>query len=774
MAKFKTVKNTFPLLPVRDVVVFPHMMIPLAVGRKKSLKALEAAQGSNKSLVIAAQKDIYNESPGREDIYRTGVVAEIVQILDLPDGSKRVLADAGSRVLIKKISSDEGSLYAEVEFAAETRRSKTVRTDALMRRSKDLFEQYMHLKPGVHAEPSEVNQEIEDPSMFCDVLAGYMGLSKKQAQPLLDELNPARRLEKLIRILEKEIEVLKIKREIEGKVKKRFEQSQKEYFLSEQMKAIKEELDKSKSGTDDEIGSFEKKISRAPMTGEAKRQARTELGRLKKMMPFSPEATVIRTYLEWLLKLPWNNCTRDNINLGEASEILEKEHYGLGEAKERILEYLAVAKLSDELKAPILCFVGPPGTGKTSFGRSIAHAIGRKFARISLGGVRDEAEIRGHRRTYIGSLPGRIIQSVAKVNTKNPVFLLDEVDKMGKDFRGDPASALLEALDPEQNRNFSDHFLEVSFDLSQVMFITTANTTSTIPPSLLDRMEIIKFPGYTTEEKVNIAEKFIIPKQLNRTGLKKAHFKISSGAVKHIINNYTREAGVRNLEREIGGVLRKLAREKAEGKVKKKNLSLRNISEYMGIPRFSYNRAGKNEVGVASGLSWSEKGGETLSIEVSLMPGEGKLRLTGTLGDVMKESAQAALSYVRANASSLRVPPDFYKKNDIHIHVPAGAVPKEGPSAGITICTALVSALRGVPVKKDVVMTGEITLRGRVLEIGGFKEKCIAAHRDKFKKVIFPKDNEKNLSQVPKQIRKSIKFVAADNFMQVMKEAFPK
>ncbi len=770
MAEFK--KNKFPFLPVRDIVIFPHMMLPLAVGRKKSLKAVEIAEKNKNVIFIAVQKDIYNESPARKDIYNMGVVADIIQVIDLPDNSKRVLVEARERALIRNVRSEPGALSVEVEFLTEPEPEKNAETDALMRRVSELFEDYGRMKPGTYLESPSAIEEIENISKFTDIIAGNILLSKKQAQNLLDELNPLRRLEKLLNLLEKEIEILKIKKKIEGRVKKRFDKSQKEYFLAEQMKAIKEELGKTREGAGDEISQLKTKINKTPMTQEAHRQAKTELGRLEKMMPFSPEATVIRTYLDWLIKLPWAKSKKNNINLSLASAILEKEHYGLNDAKERIIEYLAVSKLSNKLKTPILCFVGPPGTGKTSFGRSIAHALGRKFTRISLGGIRDEAEIRGHRRTYIGSLPGRLIQSMAKANTKNPVFLMDEIDKMGKDFRGDPASALLEALDPEQNKNFSDHYLEIAFDLAEVMFITTANTTATIPPALLDRMEIIKFPGYTIDEKLNIGRKFLIPKQLFENGLNAGRFTLSDAALKYVIGHHTREAGVRNLEREISGIFRKVAREAAEKGIKKKNVTINNVKDYLGIPEFSYNRATENAVGVAAGVSWTENGGESLSIEVSLMPGEGKLRLTGKLGDVMKESAQTALSYVRANTSSLNIPEKFYKEKDIHIHVPAGAVPKEGPSAGITICTALVSALTGKTVKKGVVMTGEMTLRGNILEIGGFKEKVIAAHRDKFKKFIFPEYNKKHLKEIPGQIKENMKFIPVSNYRQVIKHVF--
>jgi ATP-dependent Lon protease len=640
-----------------------------------------------------------------------------------------------------------------------------------MRTIIDLFEEYISLNPKVDIGSYEILEEISDPDKLSDVIIGHIRLKKGQAQKLLEEFDPVKRIEKLTLILKKEIKILNIKNEIDDQVQSQIEKTQKEYYLSEQMKAIKRELKGEDSPHADEVRELETKIGKSGMSKEAKTQAMKELDRLKKMMPFSPEATVVRSYLDWLIKLPWNNSTKDNINLKKAGTILESEHYGLKEAKERILEYLAVSKLSRRLKAPILCFVGPPGTGKTSFCRSIAHALDRKFTRVSLGGIRDEAEIRGHRRTYIGALPGRIIQSIAKAGTRNPVFLLDEVDKMGKDFRGDPSSALLEALDPEQNANFSDHYLEVAFDLSNIMFITTANVTSTIPPAMMDRMEIIEFPGYTIDEKINIAQKFLIPKQISENGLKNGAFTFTDGALKFTIDNYTREAGVRNLEREIARILRKVAKEVADGKRKGAKITEKSVQKYLGVPKYSCTRAYRNGVGIAAGLSWTPNGGESLSIEVSLMPGEGKLNLTGTLGEIMKESAQAAVSYVRANASALGVSADFYKSKDVHIHVPAGAIPKEGPSAGITICTALVSKLKNKPVKKHVVMTGEMTLSGRVLEIGGFKEKILAAHRDGFTTIIFPEENKKNIAEIPGNIKRSLNLVPVKNFQEVLQNA---
>jgi ATP-dependent Lon protease len=722
--------NIFPLIPVRDIVVFPYMLVPLAIGRKKSLNAVKRVMEGSRKIVVAAQRDIYTEDPVHHELFGVGVIADIVQVLNLPDGSSKILIEGIARVKISNLMDNQDYTEAEVEYLRSAKPDiEPVRLNAMIRSVIDMFEEYLKLNPKVDINSYEVVQDLNDPDKLSDVVTGHIRMKKPQAQKLLEEFDPVKRMEKLSVILTKEINILRIKHEIDDKVHSQIEKSQKEYYLSEQMKAIKRELKGEETPLADEVKELEAMIKKSGMTAEAKSQAVKELDRLKKMMPFSPEATVVRTYLDWLIKLPWNNVTKDNIDLKKAKKILETEHHGLTEAKERILEYLAVSKLSKKLKAPILCFVGPPGTGKTSFGRSIAHALNRRFTRVSLGGIRDEAEIRGHRRTYIGALPGRIIQSVTKAGAKNPVFLLDEIDKMGKDFRGDPSSALLEALDPEQNANFSDHYLEIAFDLSNIMFITTANITSTIPPAMMDRMEIIEFPGYTLDEKINIAQDFLVPKQTAENGLKKEQVSFTDSALECVINNYTREAGVRNLEREIAKALRKVAKEIARGSKKKIEFTERSMRKYLGVPRYSLSRAYRNGVGVAAGLSWTPNGGESLSIEVSLMSGDGKLSLTGTLGDIMKESAQTAVSFIRANAEPLGVSPDFYKKKDIHIHVPAGAVPKEGPSAGITICAALVSRLRNKPVKKDVVMTGEITLSGRVLEIGGFKDKVLAAHR---------------------------------------------
>ncbi len=765
-------EQKFPLLPVRDIVIFPYMMIPLAVGRESSLKALDAVKKSKEQkLVIIAQKDIYEESPSREDLYSVGVVADIIQTLDMPDGSSKLLIEAKERVLIKNIAKKSGYIQALVKSKKVLPHSaKNIKFKAKLRNLTDQFEEYVKFNPRIDLDTYSVIEEINDPGKIADIVVGHMRLKKPVAQEILKEFDIEKRIDKLTGRLREEIKILKVKNEINGKVRTNIKKAQKKSVLSEQMKVIKKEL-LGQEDKDNENSEYEQKIKNSGMSYEAKKLSLKELGRLKKMRPFSPEATVVRTYIDWLLKLPWKKEPPDNIDLNNARKILESEHYGLDEAKDLILEHLAVSSLAEEFKSSILCFVGPPGTGKTSFGRSIAHAMGRKFTRVSLGGIRDEAEIRGHRRTYIGAMPGRLIQSIQKAGTRNPVFLLDEVDKMGKDFRGDPSSALLEALDPEQNINFSDHYLEVDFDLSDVMFITTANTTATIPPSLNDRMEIVKFPGYTIDEKIKIAQKFLVPKQIKANGLNSYRISFSDRGIRHIIDNYTREAGVRNIEREIAKVLRKIAREITEGKRKSAKLTENNIKDFLGVPKVPQNIKAINDVGIATGLSWTEHGGATISIEISVIPGEGKLKLTGKLGDIMKESAQAALSYVRANTDVFDIEKDFYKNYDIHLHVPAGAVPKEGPSAGITICTALISALLKKPVKKDIVMTGEITLSGKVLEIGGFKEKILAAHRDGFKKVIFPEQNKKNIEELPEKIIKSMELIHVKDYGEVFKHA---
>ncbi|MDA3792783.1 MAG: endopeptidase La [Elusimicrobia bacterium] len=759
----------FPLLPVRDIVIFPYMMVPIAVGRATSLKALEAVKKSkDQKIIITAQKDIYKEEPSGKDLYSVGVSADIIQTLDMPDGSSKILIEGKERVIIRDLIKSNGYLSAEVEFKKENYSSaKNITFKAKLRNLTEQFEEYVKFNSRVDLDVYSVIEEVNDAAKVSDIIAGHMRLKKVSAQEILKEFSVEKRIDKLSLLLREEIKILKVKDEINGKVRGNIEKAQKKSVLSEQMKVIKKEL----LGQDEknsENADYEQKIKKSGMSKQGKELSLKELNRLKKMMPFSPESTVVRTYIDWLLKIPWKKETPDNIDLKNAKKILESEHHGLEEAKDMILEHLAVSKLAKEFKSSILCFVGPPGTGKTSFGRSIAHAMGRRFTRVSLGGMRDEAEIRGHRRTYIGAMPGRIIQSIDKAGTRNPVFLLDEVDKMGKDFRGDPSSALLEALDPEQNTRFSDHYLEVDFDLSDVMFITTANSASAIPPALKDRMEVVKFTGYTSDEKIKISQKFLVPKHIKAKGLSASRVSFTDEGIRFIIDNYTREAGVRNIEREIAKVLRKIAREVAEGKRKSAKLTENNIQNFLGVPKVPQNIKPKNDVGIATGLSWTEYGGATLSIEISVMPGDGKLKLTGKLGDVMKESAQAALSYVRANTAVLNVEKDFYKNHDIHVHVPAGAIPKEGPSAGITICTALISALLKKPVNKDVVMTGEITLSGKILEIGGFKEKILAAHRDGFKKVIFPGQNKKNIEELPENIISNMELIPVKEYSEVL------
>ncbi len=773
MTADKKVKKKLPLLPIRDIVIFPHSYVQLAVGRSTSVNALKKAENTSGKLVIAAQKDIYVENPEKEDIFDVGIIVEVRDRLKLSDGTYKVIIGGKDRVILNDIR-DTGSFLETDIVIPPVSVSDGQKTEVRAIKSTvlDLFKEYVKLKSGLDQSIIVTISEIESPGELADVIIGHLGLKKKKAQKLLEEFDPVKRLKALGRILKKEIEVQKVKENLKKQFNPRSGQKSKkdDDDILKQVKAMKKDFmgsQENKEGTE-----YEKKIKNSGMTAQAKQAGLKEAKRLKKMMPYSPQASVVRTYLDWLIKLPWQNTTPDENDLKKSFRILENEHYGLEEAKDMILEHLAVTKLSNELKTPILCFVGPPGTGKTSFGKAVARAMNRKFTRVSLGGIRDEAEIRGHRRTYIGALPGRIIQSLTKVGSRNPVFILDEVDKMGKDFRGDPASALLEALDPEQNSHFSDHYLEVDFDLSDVMFITTANTTATIPPTLLDRMEIIKFPGYTLNEKLNIAKKFLVPKQQKKAGLGDYRINFVDKAIKIIINKYTQEAGVRNVEREIGKVMRKLAREVAEGKRKTAKLTENNLENFLGVPKFNYPHKRKNDIGIATGLSWTQKGGDTISIEISLMPGDGKLKLTGKLGDVMKESAQTAVSYVRANAHNLTVPADFYKNKDIHIHVPAGAIPKEGPSAGITICTALVSALRKTPVREDVAMTGEITLSGKVLGIGGVKEKILAAHRSGYKKVIFPSDNKKNITEIPERVKKELNLFPVEKFEEVDKIVF--
>ncbi len=765
-----------PLLALRDLVIFPNMVIPLFVGREKSIKALETAMERDRIIFLVAQKDARTDDPQKKDIYEIGTISEILQILKLPDGAIRVLVEGLTRVKIKEYLQEEPFFEVSIERLNENI-EKTKETEALMRMVMDEFQKYVRMNKKIPPETLMSVSEIDNPGRLADVIAAHIYLKHEEKQNLLELENPTQRLQQLSAYLHRENEILDIEKKIQGKVKSQLEKSQREYYLYEQLKAIQKELGKTDS-TYNEVEELRVKIKKAKMSKDAEDKALKELSRLEKMMPMSAEATVIRTYLDWLISLPWNFKTKEKIDIKNVEKILEEDHFGLEKPKERIIEYLAVKKNIKDKKVPdpILCFVGPPGVGKTSLARSIARAMGRNFVRISLGGVRDEAEIRGHRRTYIGAMPGRIIQSLRKAKSKNPVFLMDEVDKMSSDFRGDPAAALLEVLDPEQNNTFMDHYLDTEFDLSDVMFITTANTLYDIPIPLQDRMEIIEINSYTDFEKLNIARKFLIPKQLKQHGLTEKDVEINDKAILSIIHNYTKEAGVRNLEREIKAILRKVAKEKVSGKKFKKIIvTEENINKFLGVPKFlDVPTKDVNGIGIATGLAWTEFGGDVLVIESSIVKGKGTLILTGKLGEVMKESGQAALSYIRSRAKKLKIKEDIFAKTDIHVHVPEGAIPKDGPSAGITIATSLISAFIKRPVKKDIAMTGEITLTGRVLPIGGLKEKTLAAHRNGIKEVIIPEYNRKDYTELPDYIKKNLKFHFVKTMDEVIKIAIDK
>jgi ATP-dependent Lon protease len=763
-----------PLLPLRNVVVFPHMIIPLTVGREKSTKSLEEAVQKDRLIILTTQKEESIDDPGPDDLFQVGVGAEILRLLKMPDGTFSVVVEGVCRVKIEEFTQTSPSYHVKFHYLPEVvQPSKDL--EALMRMVVEQFENYARLSKRVSSEATVAIMNVEDPAQLADLVAANMVLSIKEKQEILEITNVQTRLEKLAQALSKELEVLELAKKLEDRVKTSVEKSQKEYFLREQMKAIQQELGE-KDEKIAEIEAYRAKMEKVNPPPQVREKVEEELSRLEKMPPMVAESTVVRTYLDWLLDLPWSVETPDKLDLKEAEGILEADHYGLKEPKERILEFLAVRHLSKKIKSPILCFVGPPGVGKTSLAKSIARAMGRKFVRMSLGGVRDEAEIRGHRRTYVGALPGRIIQGMKNAGSKNPVFLLDEIDKLGTDFRGDPSAALLEALDPEQNHAFSDHYIEVPFDLSKVLFITTANVLHTIPPALLDRMEVISLPGYTELEKVKIAQRFLIPKQLEVNGLTPDDLKITESAILRIIREYTREAGVRNLEREIANICRKVARAKVEEKeFSGVTVTAKNVPQYLDIPRYHYESAEKqDEVGVATGVGVSEYGGDIMPIEVALVRGKGELLLTGQLGDVMKEAARAAITYVRSRAKDLSIDENFYRQMDIHIHVPQGAIPKEGPSAGIAMATALVSALTGKPVRRDVAMTGEITLRGRILPIGGVREKVLAAHRAGIKTMILPEANQKELEKLPPVVHKSMRFVLVNHMDEVLKEALAK
>jgi ATP-dependent Lon protease len=760
-----------PLLPLRELIVFPHEVYPIFVGRQKSIKALEAAEASKKPILLVAQKDARVADPAPSDIYPIGTLGVVVQLLRLPDGTVKALLEGKKRARILKYIADEEYFQVEAEEIEEVC-ERTPEVEALIRTVNSTFDNYVRLNKKIPPEMVTSIAAVDDPAYLADKLVGHLGIKLEDKQALLECLNPAERLEKILGYMRSELEILEVEKRIRSRVKKQMEKTQKEYYLNEQMRAIQKELGE-KDEFKNEIQELEEKLRQKKMPAEAREKCEREIKKLKMMSPMSAEATVVRNYLDWFLALPWFEYTEDKLDIKEAERILEEDHYGLDKVKQRILEYLAVQTLVGQLKGPILCLVGPPGVGKTSLGKSIARSTGRKFVRVSLGGVRDEAEIRGHRRTYIGALPGKVIQSMRRAGSGNPVLLFDEVDKMSTDFRGDPSSALLEVLDPEQNYTFNDHYLDCDYDLSKVMFITTANTLDRIPRPLQDRMEIIRIPGYTENEKLNIARRYLVRKQREANGLKTENIDFSDAALLGIIRRYTREAGVRNLEREIASVCRKVAVEVVKND---RNASVKvsssSLAKYLGPPRHRYGIAEiEPQVGVATGLAWTELGGELLSVEVTILPGRGKLTVTGQLGDVMQESAQAALSYVRSRASALGLKPDFYQKIDIHLHIPEGSIPKDGPSAGITLATALVSALCRVSVRNDVAMTGEITLRGRVLPIGGLKEKVLAAHRGGIRTVLIPKENEKDIEEISPQILKNVTLVPVEHMDQVLRQA---
>jgi len=744
-----------PVLPLRDVVVYPHMVIPLFVGRDKSIEALEAAMAADKEILLVAQKTASEDDPSEDDIYRIGTLSTILQLLKLPDGTVKVLVEGGKRAKIINFISGETSFTAQISML-EGEPMDERESEVLSRSVLNQFDQYVKLNKKVPPEVLTSLSGIEDPHRLVDTIAAHMSLKIEEKQEILEITNLRDRFEHLLALMESELDLLQVEKRIRSRVKRQMEKSQREYYLNEQMKAIQKELGEMEEAPS-ELEELEQKIEKAGMSKEAKKKASAEMNKLKMMSPMSAEATVVRNYIDWLVQVPWKKKSKVRHDLALAEQVLEEDHYGLEKVKERILEYLAVQQRVKKLKGPILCLVGPPGVGKTSLGQSIARATNRKFIRMALGGVRDEAEIRGHRRTYIGSMPGKIVQNLAKVETRNPLFLLDEIDKMAADFRGDPASALLEVLDPEQNHTFSDHYLEVDYDLSDVMFIATSNSMN-IPGPLLDRMEVIRIAGYTEDEKLNIARRYLVPKEQKANGIGTDELEITDEAILGVIRYYTREAGVRSLQREIAKICRKVVKDLVlKGAGEKVTVKEDDLEELLGVRRFRYGLAEeKDQIGQVTGLAWTEVGGELLSIETAVVPGKGKHVITGQLGDVMKESIQAAMSVVRSRAAALGIKPDFYETKDIHIHVPEGAIPKDGPSAGIGMCTALVSALTGIPVRADVAMTGEITLRGEVLPIGGLKEKLLAAHRGGIKTVLIPEENRRNLEEVPENIKQNL------------------
>ncbi|HEY3698392.1 MAG TPA: endopeptidase La [Spongiibacteraceae bacterium] len=764
-----------PLLPLRDVVVYPHMVIPLFVGRDKSIRALEAAMAADKQVLLVAQKSASVDEPGSDDVYRVGTVSNILQLLRLPDGTVKVLVEGGYRAKLDTVADSEDYLTAVAqELAAETIEARE--GEALVRSTLAQFEKYVNLSKKIPSEVLTSLSGIDEPGRLADTIAAHMTMDLVQKQNVLEIPDVRERLEHLMAVMEAEIDLLQVEKRIRGRVKKQMEKSQREYYLNEQMKAIQKELGELDEAPN-EAEELEKKIKQAGMTKEAEEKVKAELNKLKMMSPMSAEASVVRSYIDWMVNVPWKKRSKIKQDLAFAEEVLNRDHYGLDEVKDRILEYLAVQKRVKKIKGPVLCLVGPPGVGKTSLGESIARATNRKFVRMALGGVRDEAEIRGHRRTYIGSLPGKIVQKMAKAGVRNPLFLLDEVDKMGMDHRGDPASALLEVLDPEQNSTFNDHYLEVDYDLSDVMFICTSNSLN-IPAPLLDRMEIIRIPGYTEDEKVNIAERYLKPKQMRNNGLRDNELVIEESAVRDLIRYYTREAGVRSLEREVAKICRKVVKEFSLGQQSGPIVvAAANLENYCGVRKFTFGVAEeKNQVGQVTGLAWTQVGGELLTIEAVAVVGKGRQVKTGSLGDVMQESIQAALTVVRSRSQVLGIPASYHEKHDLHIHVPEGATPKDGPSAGVGMCTALVSVMTGIPVRSDVAMTGEITLRGQVLRIGGLKEKLLAAHRGGIKTVIIPDENEPDLKEIPENIKSDMKIKPVrwiDEVLQIALERVP-
>jgi len=780
--EFLSIPDKLPLLPIRDIVVFPYMVLPLFVAREKSIKSLEEALAKDRLIFLVSQKNLSEDEPTLKDLYRVGTVALVMKMLKLPDGKIKILIQGLSKATLKEVIQVTPYLLARVENIKDPFLTEiTLEIEALMRNVREQLERIVSYGKLISPDLMFVLESVDDPGRLADLVASNLELSVEKAQQILEIFDPIERLKAVNDLLGKEVQVLTMQAKIQSQAREEMTKSQREYYLREQMRAIRSELGEGDERSK-EIKELRQKIKKAKMPPEVEKEASKELGRLDQMHPDSAEASIVRSYLDWLIEMPWSKSTPNNLNIQEAKKVLDEDHYNLEKVKERILEYLSVHKLKKAVKGPILCFIGPPGVGKTSLGKSIARALGRKFVRISLGGIRDEAEIRGHRRTYVGAMPGRIIQSIKQAGSNNPVFMMDEVDKIGVDFRGDPASALLEVLDPEQNNAFSDHYLNLPFDLSQVMFITTGNVTDPIPSALRDRMEIINISGYTDMEKLKIVRKFLLPRQMEENGIGPDYLEISDQAILQIISHYTQEAGLRNLERELASICRKVAKKVAEGlsngrqgKREKSKITARNLHQFLGPPQFLPDEEQKhNEIGVATGLAWTEVGGEVLHVEASTTPGKGSLILTGHLGEVMKESAQAAFTYTRSKAKAYRIKADELNEKEVHIHVPSGAIPKDGPSAGITMAVALISALSGIPVKKEVALTGEITLRGRVLPVGGLKEKALAALRANIKKVVIPYANKKDLVELPSYLRQKMDFIPVKHMDEVLRIALTK